>query len=104
MSTARHLSREVRHRRTIDSVIRAMSTDEDLSGLLHLAVCQSGDDSEKCLVVMTTKILHFYEPVKHISWLRLVLSGDGNYYIQVNYSIIDVCVVYTRLIKLHQKI
>ena len=67
----------------IDSAIRAASTDEDLSGFLNLAVCQSEDDPEKVLVVVTTKMLYYHEPAKHIPRLRLVLLGDGGYYIQV---------------------
>lgn len=69
----------------VDSAIRAVSTDEYLSGVLNLALCQSGGGSaeKQCLVVVTTKTLYYSEPAKHMSHLRLVLSGDGSYYIQV---------------------
>jgi len=58
----------------IDSAIRAVSSDEDLSGFLNLAVCQGEGDSENFLVVVTTKMLYYHEPAKHMSRLRLVLS------------------------------
>ena len=65
----------------VDSAIRAVTTDEHLSSLLNVTVCQNGGDS---LVIATTKMVYFHEPARHMSHLRLVLSpGDGSYYIQV---------------------
>lgn len=73
----------------LDSAVRAVTTDEKLSDLLNLDVCQSEGDPEESLVVVTTKILHYYEPAKHISRLRLVLSSNGSYYIQVTLLVSD---------------
>lgn len=83
-----HFYQETEKKDFVDSAIRDVCTDEDLSCLLNLTMCRSGSDPEieKCLVVVTTKILYYHEPAKHISHLRLVLSGDGSYYIQVNYN------------------
>ena len=67
----------------VDSAVRAITADEGLSDLLNLDVCQCESDPEESLVVITTKLLHYYEPAKHMSRLRLVLSGNGSYYIQV---------------------
>ena len=68
----------------VDSAIRAVTTDEYLSTLLNFSVCQKGGDSEKCLVIATTKMVYYHEPARHMSHLRLVLSPeDGSYYIQV---------------------
>ena len=67
----------------VDSAIKAVCDDEGLSNLLNLVVFQRESDSEKRLVVVTTKMMCYYEPVKHMSRLRLVLSCDGSYYIQV---------------------
>ena len=54
-----------------------------MSDLLNLVVCQSRGDSEKFLVVVTTKMLYYHEPAKDVSCLRLVMLGDGSYYIQI---------------------
>ncbi len=80
----------------VDSAIRAVTTDDHLSTVLNLAVCQNGEDSEKCLVIVTTKRVYYHEPVRHMSHLRLVLSpADGSYYIQV---LIIYCIIHHILV------
>ena len=68
----------------VDSAIRAVTTDEHLATLLNIAVFQNGGDPEKYLVIVTTKMVYYHEPARHMSHLRLVFSPeDGSYYIQV---------------------
>ena len=76
-----YINRRKKEKDFVDSVVRAVSSNRVLSGALNVAVCKSDHDS--CLVVVTTKTLYLHEPAKHISRLRLVLCGDGSYYIQV---------------------
>ena len=49
------LPRDRRQKKTVDSAIRAGTTDELLATLLNIAVCQNGDDLEKYLVIVITK-------------------------------------------------
>ena len=66
----------------VDSVVEALSADQVLHSLLNLLECHHGEAKER-LVVVTTKNVNYHEPARHLSRLRLVLTDDGSYYIQV---------------------
>ena len=79
-----HFQSSVKKRRTefIDFAVHAVMSDQVLRGLLNVGEFEHGDERERVLIV-TTKKLDYHEPGKHISRVRLVLIGDGTYYIQV---------------------
>ena len=51
----------------VDSAIKAVRDDESLTNLLNLVVFRHESGPEKRLVVVTTKMMCYYEPAKHMS-------------------------------------
>ena len=66
----------------VDSVVEALSADQVLHSLLNPLECHHGEAKER-LVVVTTKKVNYHEPARHLSRLRLVVTDDRSYYIQV---------------------
>ena len=66
----------------VDSVVEALSADQVLHSLLNPLECHHGEANER-LVVVTTKKVNYHEPARHLSRLRLVVTDDRSYYIQV---------------------
>ena len=69
----------------MDKYVAVVSNDPELSELLNVNVYPTDCIciSQEFLVIVTTKIYYYHEPVKHIPHLRLVVLEDGSYYIQV---------------------
>ena len=70
-------------REFLESAMKAVQEDKEACDLLDVVLCPVNGDAHKLAVVVTTKMLYHHEPVKYVPRLRLVLSGDGSYYIQV---------------------
>lgn len=70
-------------REFVRSAVEAVSSDKYLQSLLNFAECEHGDANEP-LVIVTRKKVDHCEPARHVSRLKLVLTGDERYYIQVN--------------------
>ena len=59
----------------------ALSSD-DFSSIVNVCECHCDETGEQLLIV-TTKAVHYHEPAKYLSHLKLVVTGSSNYYIQV---------------------
>lgn len=71
----------------IRSAVEAVSSDKYLHRLLNFAECEHGDAKEP-LVMVTRKKVDHCEATRHVSRLKLVLTADERYYIQVFNTII----------------
>lgn len=72
-----------KRREFVRSAVETVSSDKYLNSLLNFAECEHGDAKEP-LVIVTRKQVDHCEPARHVSRLKLVLTGDERYYIQVN--------------------
>ena len=83
-----HVQATSKKRRTefIDVVVEAVTSDRLLHDLLNIVEFEHGEDKER-VVIVTTKKLDYHEPMKHVSRVRLVLTGDRSYYIQVKFNV-----------------
>lgn len=77
-----------RRKEFVGTLVEAVSEDLALSGSLNLAVYEHCSDdlsagTEGQVVIVTSKKVHYHEPVGYISRVRLVLKDSGKYCIQV---------------------
>ena len=57
----------------------------DVSSELNICKCHCDETGEQLLIV-TTKAVYYHEPAKYLSHLKLVVTSNSNYYIQVRLS------------------
>ena len=58
------------------------------SNVSELNICECHcDKTGEQLLVVTTKVMYYNEPVKYLSHLKLVVTSSSSYYIQVHYDL-----------------